>query len=702
MIAQRQKRLLLGLLAAVAPLPLPFNEPRPQGVVGMGYLAAYLAFVVYFFVRAYRDRVPELRLWQVNLLGLLYVPYLILDVTLLWQGNLVRPMMHLALFAVAVKLWSMRDDRDKWQVLLGVFFIFLTSMATSTHPSIVLYLVVFAALALLLLTRFTYFHLQGLESARGRLILGPRSIKRYVLGFTILAAMAAVPIFVLLPRLRDPFLLGGGQGSGGNYGTGFSDQVTLDVIGNIRTSREVALRAQVENEDAVGEFRLKGATYDRYVGRSWIQSSVYRVESPMQGVYRLNEGEAVNTMKIWLQPLRARSLILPVETLSLDLDVPVLQRDYGGALSLFYQPRETLEYSVDLAAGQFLAGRPADPSDAEDFSLNEVGFSERIRALAVEVAGEGTVEEQARRIESHLISEYEYTLDFLRRSAEQPIEDFLFTYRSGHCEYFASSMVLMLRSIGIPARFVTGFLGAEYNPLEGYYVVRQSNAHAWVEAYLPEIGWRTFDPTPPSGRPTAEMPSLGLLLRQSWDFVVFRWDRYIIAFTAEDQARILARWRQRLADWWQGRGENVDVADGPAPAEPPAAPTRRLSPWLTLLVGLVLTALLGFGAWQTRPSPSARRAWVLLRHRARRSGVTLDGSTPPREARLRMVARYPTLATPSGRLLELYLRESFRGDLLKETEREEVVQALSEARETLREASRRRDSGRPKLLRRAS
>ena len=104
------------------------------------------------------------------------------------------------------------------------------------------------------------------------------------------------------------------------------------------------------------------------------------------------------------------------------------------------------------------------------------------------------------------------------RSPGDPIGDFLFRYRSGHCEYFATAMVLMLRSQGIPARFVTGFLGGENNRL-GYYIVRQSNAHAWVEAYLPDSGWTVFDPTPPAGRPAVAQRSLWSAIRQAYDFM---------------------------------------------------------------------------------------------------------------------------------------------------------------------------------------
>jgi hypothetical protein len=82
------------------------------------------------------------------------------------------------------------------------------------------------------------------------------------------------------------------------------------------------------------------------------------------------------------------------------------------------------------------------------------------------------------------------------------LANFLFERKHGHCEYFASSMAVMLRSLDIPSRMVTGFRGGEYNDLTGQYVVRASDAHSWVEAYFPGSGWISFDPTPAGSVPT--------------------------------------------------------------------------------------------------------------------------------------------------------------------------------------------------------
>ena len=117
----REKRLLLGALAFLAPLPLPLNEPRPEGVIGWPFLFVYLFAVGHFLRRAHRDEGRWLGNLALNLLGLAYIPFLVIDVTWLWQGKLVRPMMHLALFALATKLYSLRRERDKWHAAMGLF-----------------------------------------------------------------------------------------------------------------------------------------------------------------------------------------------------------------------------------------------------------------------------------------------------------------------------------------------------------------------------------------------------------------------------------------------------------------------------------------------------------------------------------------------------------------------------------------------------
>jgi hypothetical protein len=331
----------------------------------------------------------------------------------------------------------------------------------------------------------------------------------------------------------------------------------------------------------------------------------------------------------------------------------------------------------------------------EAATLDTAGVTPRVAELAARVAGEGTPLERARRLEEHLTTAYAYSLDFVgRRRGGDPIETFLFDWREGHCEYFASSMVLMLRSLGIPARLATGFLGADYHPLEGYWVVRQANAHAWVEAYLPDRGWTTFDPTPSAGRPAVEASGLRNVLVQAWDYVLFRWDRYVLTYGFNDQMEFLGAahglWRSFLAllpgnaedEGAPGGGESWAEGLEVAPAPEPAA---RQLPWplLALALALVLTGALVALRRARRPLTGAD-AYRRLRRSARQAGLPVREADPPLGFRRDFARRFPGAAGPGGAVVELYVRESYRGEELPAAERGRLRESLGEAVKALR------------------
>lgn len=688
----RQKRLLLGWLAFLAPLPLPLN-----GVVGWPSVALYLLGVALFLRRANLDPPRWLPLWGMNVLGVAYLPFFLFDLLVFSAGRLVASVIHLCLFAVLVKLFSLTRERDKWQASMGIFFLFLAAMGTSVHPTIVLYLIAFLILVLLLFTRFAFLHVLS-SFGRDDPALARIPLRGFLAFSTGLSVLLAVPLFLFLPRVRSPFILGGGRGTGTVIeAAGFSDEVTLDSIGLIRESREVAMRMIEEGgADPNREMRFKAATYDAYQGRSWRRAPERARLRRGQGVrFQIARQAPVGWARIWLQPLRSESLPLPVETVLVEPRAIALSIDQGGAVSLGFSPLEVTEYRVGLAFQPVLTG--SAPSGRDDGSLDLSGVTPRIKAMAGRVMGQGTAAERARRLQDHLMNGYGYTLDFQGRSAGNPIEDFLFRYKSGQCEYFASSMVLMLRSQGIHARLVTGFLGGEYNPFEGYYVVRDSNAHAWVEAYLPGEGWRIFDPTPPAGRPADAAAGLTGLMRQAWDFVVFRWDRYVLTFGLYDQLRIFGGLRELWHDFWgifSRREKAAEPGRPPAtldeilqedggPSQAPGLPRVPLSGALALTAMAVITWMLYL---RFRPPLTATAAYRQLRHRLGRSGARLPESAPPLAVREEAGARYPAAAAPAARVVDFYLRESFGGQELEDGERQELKAALQEAEKKMRKA----------------
>lgn len=699
----REKRLLLGCFAFLAPIPLPFNE-----ILTWPYLLAYEAVVAAFLWRAFRDPGGWLPAWAMNLLAVAYLPYFFFDLRVLAHGRVVAAVTHLLLFTVLVKLFALRRERDKWQTAVAVFFLFLASMATSVHPSVVLYLIACTVLGLYLFTRFAQLHLVAGFSAGARdsrdLLAVP--VGRFLALATLATLVLSVPLFAFMPRVKNPVVTGRGQGFGtlGSV-SGFSDEVTLDSIGTIRTSQEVAMRLRYDGPVPPGhEMRFRGGAFEEYRDGAWRPG---RRPGRRTGRLawgrriRLAPGEASRWVEVFLRPVTGPAVPVPVDAVVVEelSDGVPLGRDSKGVVRRVGGAQGPFEYRVGLGGagrvGGLGGGLGEDEPEVAPATLDSTGVSPRVAALAARVAGEGPPLEQARRLEEHLTAEYGYSLDFLGRSrGGDPIETFLFDWREGHCEYFASSMVLMLRSRGIPARLATGFLGADYHAFEGYWVVRQANAHAWVEAYLPDRGWTRFDPTPASGRPASGEAGLASVLSQTWDYLLFRWDRYVLTYGFKDQMAVLGvahgLWRDFLArlPWNReepaadGQGESWAEELEPAPA---AEPAPRSVPWPILALALALLLATGLLALRRLRRPlSGAEAYRRLRRSAHRAGLPVRDADPPLGFRRALARRFPGAAGWGGEVVELYVRESYGEEELAEAERSRLRDSLGEAVRVLR------------------
>lgn len=686
-----QKRLLLGWMAMLVPAPLPFSE-----VVSWPVMVLYWVVISLFLRRVEQRETRWLPIWAANSLAIGYLPFFYMDLTSFRGVHIfVRPLMHLVLFALMVKLFALHSERDKWHAVIASVFVFLTAMGTSVHPTIMVYLLACVLTSLLVLARFAYFYTlnsAGSDSEAAYAV----PLKRFVFGSMVPIVLIAIPLFALLPRLRAPYIVGRGLGSRMVLSSaGFSDRMSLDAIGEIRGNRAVALRLAFEEGGAPSELRLKGATYDVYEGRRWRKTQ--RLRRPLlkhgDGFFHLSDAQPERWAQIWLQPIRSLSLVVPVQTVALDARVIRLGRDAGGAVTLSRLAVATVSYRVGLNAETSSAALP--PTQLQgDLSLNQEGVTEQIGELARGVAGEGPPGVRAARIERYLIDNFEYTLDYVGQSTEEPLESFLFDTRRGHCEYFASAMVLMLRAAGIPARLVTGYMGGEYNQLEDYFIVRQDNAHAWVEAFTPEDGWKTFDPTPPAGRPRIAESSWRLLMSQVWDFVEFRWDRYVLTYDFYDQFRLVGRVVGIWQRFWQGFRSDETGPEASA-EETAAASTRPLATeseplgdwrWLWGIVGLGTVAS-SLWWWRMRPPFDATRAYLRLRARGRIVGLEARPTDTALEFRDRLVERRPSIAEPTSRVVNFYLEESFGGRRLGADELAQVRSDLREVRSLLRKSA---------------
>jgi len=248
---------------------------------------------------------------------------------------------------------------------------------------------------------------------------------------------------------------------------------------------------------------LRGHLLDRFVGDRWqrtgaaplrttLRDGYLRVDAPDTGVHVAQQIDVV-------ADLSERALFAGAGVTQIRFPGPQLYDNGDGTFAAPRALRKDTGYSVD-AAPRLIGGRyaiDAPPPDARYLQIDPA-LSPRVRELAQSVtANAADAWHKALAVENHLRGNYQYSYaTIVPYQGRTPLEWFLFENRKGHCEFFASAMVLMLREIGIPARLANGFSLGERNPLTGYYEVRAMEGHAWAEAWIAGRGWVMFEPTP--------------------------------------------------------------------------------------------------------------------------------------------------------------------------------------------------------------
>jgi protein-glutamine gamma-glutamyltransferase len=367
-----------------------------------------------------------------------------------------------------------------------------------------------------------------------------------VLAFTL-------AIFFAIPRVSAGFLQ---NGVGESIRTsGFSETVNLGAIGPIKRDPSVVMRVELPDVSAHGPdpVYLRGVAYDRYDGTAWTNQFTHRralaETAPLTFLVKDSAGRSLTKSG----PLLRQNILLE------SLDTPVLfaapfaetvsgrfvsvQSDAAGGLYLPFPSSSRIEYSVVSRPRQFLPTHaPVEPVHYPEYFarhfLQIPVQSERIARLALDITkDERSPYAKALAIEQYLSKNFRYSLDVPVTAQTHPLEDFLFGRRTGYCEHYATAMVVMLRTVGIPARLVTGFLATEWNEYGNYYLVRQQDAHAWVEVHLGQSGWISMDPTPAvSGEvPIAGWHTLGRMM----DHLRLRWNRLFVQYSADDQIALV-------------------------------------------------------------------------------------------------------------------------------------------------------------------
>jgi transglutaminase-like putative cysteine protease len=559
--------------------------------LSMALYSVALAVSFYADWRGWTRLRPSERMWR--LLSLAYIPFSFLDA---WMfSNRILALAHLTLFVSAAKLLQNKRDRDWVFLYLVSFFQVLLTAGLTFDATFVASLIAFLFCFISTLTAFEIRRARREVTSiidEEEIIISTRRRKaradadrrpvarrvRYLLGASLaqIAIVAAItlPLFFLIPRF-------GGGGVARGYGdahllTGFSETVHLGDVASIKKSQRLVMRVQLDRAPD-RYLRWRGIILDHYDGRAWTltaddqgrdrktrddQGIVNRGGSQEDAskfirVYPLSESTADSRFlieqRIILEPLGTSLLFAARKPVRLQAPFsPVFTDRYTGAIEasgISGRASYSVRSDISVPGEQELRAETGaeHPEAVRRLFLQLPSIDPRIRQKAIEITRDArTAYDKARAIENHLKTHYAYTLD-LKPAKGDPLAEFLFDLREGHCEYFATAMVVMLRSAGIPARVVNGFQMGEYNQISGLYTVRDSDAHSWVEVYFPHLRtWVEFDPTPPGGINDYSQGGLLAQLRQYLDALEVFWLDYIVTLDSDEQASMMAELQRQL------------------------------------------------------------------------------------------------------------------------------------------------------------
>ncbi len=568
-------------------------------------LVIFTAGAAWSLFRAVKDAPPPLTARGGFILSWVYLGVFLLDVVA-FSRSFIPATIHLVLFLELVKLYQEKSDKDYLYLIVLAFLKILASSSLTIDMSFVITLVLFMIALVSTLMSFDMFRAERKAGAQTEHVAGP--LGRMSVWATVWIFLIGGALFFMIPRVGTGYFSRATTPS--LLLSGFTENVQLGQIGAVKLSSAVVMRTRLVAGQPNVMVKWRGIALDVFDGKSWFKTDRSHARLPgSAGEFTLRPAQPAASQvryEVLLEPLATTALFGPHRIRSIRGSFLGLETDHDDAVYTRTATLRRVQYEVTAEIPlrpRLLAKKPAfiDETIPRDVRAQYLqlppGMDPRITALAQEITkSSGTILEKTAAVEAYLKRTYKYTLNLTWDPGPQPVSTFLFKAKAGHCEYFASSMAILLRAVGVPTRLVNGFLMGEFNPVAEDYIVRQSDAHSWVEVYIPGTGWIEFDPTPPD--PNDPPTGMFAQLSNYVDAAQLYWNSYILIYdsgaqfqlfrSAQDKAQSLQTNLRITSNDWMEWGQRF--------AERVANQVQRVldNAWLRLLALVTVIGTAGF------------------------------------------------------------------------------------------------------------
>lgn len=455
--------------------------------------------------------------WVIGACSVLTLVVFIFDSVV--SGDFFLAVAHLTITFQAIKSYDLKEPWDHLQV----YFMSLLQMVIASELSqSIVFGIVFVVFLIALVAAMVFSHFAKEGRQEKVKLLMPVSL------ISVAALLLTAAFFLIMPRTAFTFF--GKSHAKGMRTSGFTDRVDFGSLGEIKLDPSVVMRIELER-NLPPPYYWRGKSLDYFNGKLW-QSTVGErhrtVKSGDEYLLGSYDKESAVGQRIYLEPIDSDIIFGLSEMKAIKVDSFFVSEDNANAVFLSRKAARRASYTA------YSIVRSEVPGVRDSRYLQLPSGMEKISHLALDITAKAATDrERAILIERYLKRNYTYSLTVASpQKGMNPIEDFIFYSMKGFCEHYATSMVLMLRCMGIPARIVNGFYGGEANEFGGYIIVRQSDAHSWVEALI-DNRWTRFDPTPPV--PAGHLMAITFFL----DWAKMNWARYVVGFQAADQRAIL-------------------------------------------------------------------------------------------------------------------------------------------------------------------